>query len=89
MSQVVLSPASDLETARQQVRATERSYAGRRLAAVLLPALAGLVLLGVLAARWPAGRPPQVGGAQAGLARAAGPRGARRWRPGSCGRCGG
>jgi hypothetical protein len=71
MSQVVLSPVSDLETARQQVRTTGRSYAGRRLAAVLLPALAGLVLLGVLAARWPGGRPALVAGALAVLALAA------------------
>jgi len=71
MSQVVLSPVSALETARQQVRAAGRSYAGRRLAAVLLPTLAGLGLLGVLAARWPAGRPALVAGALAVVALAA------------------
>ncbi|TDN39800.1 hypothetical protein A8B98_17685 [Hymenobacter sp. UV11] len=57
--------------ARQHLRAAGRSYAGRRLAAVALPTLAGLLLLGVLAARWPAGRPGLLVAALAVLAVAA------------------
>ena len=56
MTQVANQPATDLGAGRQQLRAAGRSYARRRLAAVALPTLAGLLLLGVLAARWPAGR---------------------------------
>ena len=63
---------TDLSAARQQLWAAGRSYAGRRLAAVLLPTLAGLLLLGALAARWPAGRPGLLAGALAVLALAAG-----------------
>ena len=62
---------TDLSTARQHLRAAGRSYAGRRLAAVLLPTLAGLLLLGALAARWPAGRTGLLAGALAVLAGAA------------------
>lgn len=71
MSQVVLSTASDLDVARPLVRAIGRRYAGRRLAAVGLPTLAGLLLLGLLAARWPAGRPALLVGMAAVLAAAA------------------
>jgi len=66
--QVAYRADPDLSAARQQLRAVGRHYAGRRLAAVLLPTLAGLLLLGVLAARWPAGRPVLVLGALAVLA---------------------
>lgn len=57
MMQAAYQTATDLSAARQHVRAAGRSYAGRRLAAVALPTLVGLLLPGVLAARWPAGRP--------------------------------
>jgi hypothetical protein len=69
--QVAHRADTDLSAARQLLRAVGRHYAGRRLAAVLLPTLAGLVLLGVLAARWPAGRPALLAGALAVLAVAA------------------
>lgn len=69
--QVAYHAATDLSAARQQLRAVGRHYAGRRLAAVLLPTLAGLALLGALAARWPAGRPGLLLGALAALAVAA------------------
>ena len=62
---------TDLSAARQHLRAAGRSYAGRRLAAVLLPTLAGLLLLGALAARWPAGRVGLLVGALVVLAVAA------------------
>lgn len=71
MTQVALQPATDLGTARQHLRAAGRSYAGRRAVAVLLPTLAGLFLLGVLAARWPAGRPALLAGLVAVLTVAA------------------
>jgi len=71
MSQVILHASPELGVARQQVQAAGRSYVGRRLAAVLLPTLAGLLLLGVLAARWPAGRPLLLAGAVAVLVLAA------------------
>ncbi|MDJ0366117.1 hypothetical protein QMK33_13215 [Hymenobacter sp. H14-R3] len=71
MTQVKLQTAIDLGAARQQVRAAGRSYAGRRAGAVLLPTLAGLLLLGALAARWPAGRPALLAGLVAVLAVAA------------------
>ncbi len=69
--QVASQTATDLSAARQHLRAAGRSYAGRRLAAVLLPTLAGLLLLGALAARWPAGRPGLLLGALVVLAYAA------------------
>ena len=71
MSQVAFQTNTDLGTARQHVRAAGRSYAGRRLVAVLLPTLAGLLLLGLLLARWPGGRPALLAGAVAVLALAA------------------
>ena len=71
MSQIVLHASPELDAARQRVQAAGHSYAGRRLAAVLLPTLAGLLLLGVLAARWPGGRPLLLAGALAVLALAA------------------
>ncbi|GAA4503672.1 DUF4175 family protein [Hymenobacter ginsengisoli] len=71
MSQVVLHSPAGLGAARQQLRAAGRSYAGRRLAAVGLPTLAGLLLLGLLAARWPGGRPMLLAGMVAVLAGAA------------------
>ncbi|AMR27659.1 hypothetical protein A0257_11510 [Hymenobacter psoromatis] len=69
--QVANQTATDLSAARQHLRAAGRSYAGRRLAAVALPTLAGLGLLGGLAARWPAGRPGLLVAALAVLAVAA------------------
>ncbi|MGI4738979.1 MAG: hypothetical protein ACRYG7_27725 [Janthinobacterium lividum] len=69
--QVASQTATELGAARQHLRAAGRNYAGRRLAAVLLPTLAGLLLLGALAARWPAGRPGLLVGALAVLAYAA------------------
>jgi hypothetical protein len=71
MSQVTIQAATELSAARQQMRAAGRSYTGRRLAAVLLPTLAGLLLLGLLAARWPAGRPALLAGLLVVLAVAA------------------
>ena len=71
MMQVANQTATDLSAGRQQLRAAGRSYAGRRLAAVALPTLAGLVLLAVLATRWPAGRPGLLVGALVVLAVAA------------------
>ena len=69
--QVAYHADADLSAARQQLRAVGRHYAGRRLAAVLLPTLVGLGLLAMLAARWPAGRPGLLVGALAVLALAA------------------
>jgi hypothetical protein len=71
MSQVATSIASAAATARPLLRAAGRSYAGRRLAAVGLPTLTGLLLLGLLVARWPAGRPILLVGMVAVLAGAA------------------
>ena len=71
MMQVAYQTATDLSAAWQHLRAAGRSYAGRRLAAVALPTVAGLLLLGALAARWPAGRPGLLVGALAVLALAA------------------
>ncbi|MEJ7662793.1 MAG: DUF4175 family protein [Hymenobacter sp.] len=71
MMQVAYQPTTDLSAARQHLRAAGRSYAGRRLAAVLLPTLAGLLLLGALAVRWPAGRAGLLASALAVLAVAA------------------
>jgi len=71
MSQVIAPTAPDVENARPLLQATGRSYAGRRLAAVLLPTLAGWLLLGLLAARWPGGRPGLLAGMAAVLAVAA------------------
>ena len=72
MTQVAFQTAPHLDTARQQVRAAGRSYAGRRAVAVLLPTLAGLLLLGALAARWPASGAARLAGLAAVLAVAAG-----------------
>lgn len=69
--QVAYRADPDLSAARQQLRAVGRHYAGRRLAAVLLPTLAGLGLLAVVATRWPAGRPGLLAGALLVLAVAA------------------
>ena len=71
MSQIVASTASAIGAAPSLLRAARRGYAGRRLAAVLLPTAAGLLLLGLLAARWPAGRPALLAGLAAVLAVAA------------------
>ncbi len=71
MMQVAYQTATDLSAARQHLRAAGRSHAGRQLAAVALPTLVGLLLLGVLAARWPAGRPELLVTALAVLAIAA------------------
>ncbi|MGI4761992.1 MAG: hypothetical protein ACRYF0_14890 [Janthinobacterium lividum] len=68
MSQTVVSTASDLGAAQPLLRAAGRSYAGRRLAAVLLPTAAGLLLLGLLLARWPGGQPALLAGMVAVLA---------------------
>ncbi|MDO7884546.1 DUF4175 family protein [Hymenobacter cheonanensis] len=71
MSQVTTKTNPDLAPARPLLQAAGRSYAGRRLVAVGLPTLAGLLLLGVLAARWPGGRPALLAGLVAVLALAA------------------
>jgi len=71
MSQVTTHTTPDVAAARRQLRAAGRHYAGRRLVAVGLPTVAGWLLLGVLAARWPGGRPVLLAGALAGLAVAA------------------
>ncbi|MFD2717172.1 DUF4175 domain-containing protein [Hymenobacter monticola] len=57
MSQTI-SPliTPDVASARQLLRAAGRSYAARRALAVLLPALAAALLLGLLARHWPAAR---------------------------------
>ncbi|GAB3635546.1 DUF4175 family protein [Hymenobacter arcticus] len=68
MTQVAFQPATNLGTARQHLRAAGRSYAGRRAVAVLLPTLAGLLLLEALAARWPARCPALLAGLVAVLA---------------------
>jgi hypothetical protein len=68
MTQIAISTTPDLAVARALVQATGRSYAGRRLAAVLLPTAAGLLLLGLLMARWPGGRPAVLAGIVAVLA---------------------
>jgi len=68
MSQTVVATTVDSGTAHSLLRAAARSYAGRRLAAVLLPTLAGLLLLGLLAARWPGGQPALLAGLVAVLA---------------------
>ncbi|WP_156175928.1 hypothetical protein [Hymenobacter terrenus] len=55
MSQpVALAQTRDLAQARQLLRAVKHHYAGRRAAAVLLPATAGALLLALLGRQWPA-----------------------------------
>ncbi len=54
MQTLDISEKTGLPTARQQLAKVARSYAGRRVAAVLLPTLAAGVLLAVLARGWPA-----------------------------------
>ncbi|WP_375417836.1 hypothetical protein [uncultured Hymenobacter sp.] len=59
MSQLVSSSQTqtpDVAQARLLLRAAGRSYLARRAAAVLLPALAAALLLGLLARHWPAAR---------------------------------
>ncbi len=71
MSPVIVSTSADWETARPLLRAASRSYVRRRVVAVALPTVAGLLLLGLLAARWPGGRPALLAGLVAVLAFAA------------------
>ncbi len=71
MSSVIVSTTADVAAAQPLLRAAGRSYAGRRLVAVGLPTAAGLLLLGLLAARWPEGRPALLAGTAAVLALAA------------------
>ncbi|MDO7853301.1 hypothetical protein [Hymenobacter convexus] len=55
MSQTIShSPASSIASAQVQLRAVRRSWAGRRALAVLAPAVAAGLLLGLLGHRWPA-----------------------------------
>lgn len=54
MQTLDIAEKAGLQTARQQLASVARSYAGRRVAAVLLPTLAAVVLLAVLAGAWPA-----------------------------------
>ena len=69
MSQVIdSSPTVDVNQARQAVRAAGRRYVGQRVAAVLLPALAGVALLAVMGRQWPAAGPALVAMAGLGLA---------------------
>ncbi|MBJ6109996.1 hypothetical protein JAO73_13315 [Hymenobacter sp. BT523] len=58
MSQALESASASMTgaRARQRLAAVRRSYAWRRAAAVLLPAVAAALLLGLLAQRWPASR---------------------------------
>ncbi|HET9505113.1 MAG TPA: hypothetical protein VFO93_16335 [Hymenobacter sp.] len=53
MQTLNISAKADLQTAQQQLAQIARSYAGRRVAAVLLPTLAAGVLLVLLARTWP------------------------------------
>jgi hypothetical protein len=54
MQTLDISAKADLPTARQQLAKVARRYAGRRVAAVLLPTLAAGMLLVMLARAWPA-----------------------------------
>ncbi|MDB5236633.1 MAG: hypothetical protein JWR44_3626 [Hymenobacter sp.] len=54
MSQVISSNPTDLSRARQVLRSVGHGYAGRRAGTVLLPALAGALLLALLTHHWPA-----------------------------------
>lgn len=54
MQPTVFQPETSLPAARQLLRATGRSYAGRRVAAVLLPTLAASLVLALVARHWPA-----------------------------------
>jgi hypothetical protein len=53
MQTLDISEKAALQTARQQLAKVARGYAGRRVAAVLVPTLAAGVLLAVLARTWP------------------------------------
>jgi hypothetical protein len=54
MQTLDISEKAGLQTARQQLAKVARSYASRRVAAVLLPMLVASILLAVLARTWPA-----------------------------------
>ncbi|QKG54409.1 hypothetical protein [Hymenobacter sp. BRD67] len=79
MTQVAFRAATDLWSARQQLRAAGRSYLRRRLTTVVVPAMLGLLLLGLLAIRWPAERPALLAGMGMLLAIAAWQLWQRRW----------
>ncbi|GAA3965719.1 hypothetical protein [Hymenobacter antarcticus] len=69
MSQVLDSSlTTDVNQARQALRAVGRRYVARRVAAVLLPALAGAALLAVVGGQWPAAGPALVVAASLALA---------------------